>query len=275
MKTLLPISVLLACALSFSAFGKEYGVFDVVGDSISAGVNPETGGLNGWIQMLFGEGGTTRTLDSLWPDIEKNNSAVSSSEASDWAGAGYAPMQQVLDHEPDLAVVFIGGNDMLAYCADGDVSPQEFAAYRANLTTILTKLRSLPSDPDIVLVNYYDLFDGYSEALPSLFSAFRPLSAAAVEGNRIIREVAEEMECHLVDGVYDAFLHHCYGESFGDTDHEQPDYVRLPLWSFDIHPNTAGHAEILRLVFQKLQALKADNTPTPARAAANYWLCYE
>jgi len=86
-----------------------------------------------------------------------------------------------------------------------------------------------------------------------------------VQGNQIIREVAEAMDCYLVDGVYDAFMHHCYGESLGDADHESPDYVMLPLLNFDIHPNTAGHAEILRVVFQQFQALKAKDPSTTAR----------
>ncbi len=37
-----------------SASPKEYAVFDIVGDSISVGVNPETNGDYGWADMLFG-----------------------------------------------------------------------------------------------------------------------------------------------------------------------------------------------------------------------------
>lgn len=260
------------------AVGKEYAVFDVVGDSISRGVNPVAEGRAGWVQMLFAEFGDHETIDDLWPGIVARNSAVSGSRASEWASPDYEPMQTLLERHPDLVVVYIGGNDMLAAAADGDLTQQEMEAFRADLETILDRLLTLDPAPDIVVGSYYDLFDGVSELIPIFFAEYRFISEATVEFNAVIAEVADEKGCFLVDGIYDAFFNHCYGVDLGSPDHLEPDYVHRPLYpNLDIHPVTAGYEAIHGEFYAMLEILKdlpEEPGPLPSPAPAAGWLVY-
>ncbi len=275
--------MLLAMAIAFqymafsSLWAKEYAVFDVVGDSVSAGVNPDyyvPYNRYGWVHILFGQGGgsfpapVAETINSLWPGIVQNNSAVIGSKASDWAASASAYMTTVLNHHPDLVVVMIGGNDFIAFGADGQITAAEIAAYRANLETILDRLQAATPRPEILVVGYYDLADGYSANLPALLASYRGLSPAAIQGNEVIRQVAEQKGAHWIS-IYDAFFHHAYGESLGDAAHQLPEYFRIPIASFDIHPITVGHRVIYSLVYQKLLELK--NTRA---SAGSCWMLY-
>jgi hypothetical protein len=260
---------------------KNYTVFDIVGDSISAGYNPiysTSSATYGWVQMLFGLGGTpypvpkSNTIHTLWSGIAAYNSAQSGSMASQWAIDYHSWLTGVKNHHPDLVVVYIGGNDFLAYSAAGPVSDTDLELYRNNLRIIINSLHNNTPRPDIILVNYYDLFDGYSGNLPSLFSAYTSLSETAIRGNQVIQEVALEKGCYLVT-VYSDFMHHCYGAdvliSNGDTQHLSPDYVKTPIIpNFNIHPNTNGHSKIYDQVYAQLVILKNKTT------SINYWMLY-
>lgn len=258
------LAVSLVAVVSLTALAKDYHVVDVVGDSISAGVNPECEGY-GWVNMLFGEsaGGNaakTNTIFTLWPGITAWNSAVTGSTASDWASDWAGCLTAVKNHHPDLVVVFIGGNDMMACLEnDGVFSSAEQAAYRADLSAIVTRLQSNSPKPDIIMVNYYDLFDGYSANLSGDFAVYQNMSQAAILGNQIIKEVALSNRCYRVDGIYDSFMHHCYGLWMGDTGHLSPGYVQLP--GFDIHPVTAGHNNIYDLLYDKMNYLSEYAVP--------------
>ncbi len=266
-KKLLKYAFALLLIYNFSCYGKVYNKFDVVGDSISANANPQHAGF-GWVKMLLGYGfnnGTTNippkdnTIYSLWPSITATNHAISGSKAGDWATDGYYGMNNVTSGLPDLVVVYIGGNDLLAYSASGGFSNEELEEYRTNLIKIIDILRTNDVIPDIVLVNYYDLFDGYSYNLASYGNPFlypyTNLSQDTALGNQVIEEVATEKNCYLVDFVYSDFMHHCYGEELGDSSHLDPDYVRTPISSLDIHPNTAGHTKIYERVYERLYVL--------------------
>jgi lysophospholipase L1-like esterase len=250
------------------ALAKEYQRLDIVGDSISHGVNPVVGDNSGWVQMLTGSYDSQSTIYQIWSGITVNNQAVSGSRASDWAGSTYIPMTTVISHHPDLVVVYIGGNDLLAYASDGQFTESEKTTFRTNLRTIIDTLQSNTPRPDIIMVNYYDLFDGYSANLPSLFTAYRVCSSGAVDGNQIIKEVALEKGCYMIDTVYTQFMHHAYGTELGDTGHLSPDYVRTPLASFDIHPITAGHRVIYQDIYNKLRELKG-------LTSVSDWACFE
>jgi len=253
--------VLFTTVFVVHATARDYQVFDVVGDSISAGVNPECGGY-GWVNMLFGESGcglpaTTNALTNLWPAITRHNSAAGGSKARDWAWAQTNLMQTVSNHHPDLVVVFIGGNDGLEYAQDGVYTEAEREEYRTNLISIVQQLRNNNPIPDIVLVNYYDLFDGFSTNLPSPYEGYRVLSPAVTGGNAMIEGIAESNGCFFAD-IHSPFMHHAYGEALGDTQHLSPAYVRMPLTpsTFDIHPVTAGHAAICEHIYRVLAELK-------------------
>jgi lysophospholipase L1-like esterase len=260
--------ILVACCYTLSA-AKTYTIFDVVGDSISAGVNPDyPSGTYGWVQMLFGEGTTSKpnTIYTLWSGITVYNSAQSGSMASEWAIDYHSWLTEVKNHHPDLVVVYIGGNDFLTFSAIGPITDNELNTYRNNLRTIIDSLHNNTPRPDIIVVNYYDLFDGLSQNLPSLFSSYTSLSNTAIRGNQVIEEVAIEKGCYLVT-VYTDFMHHCYGIYLGDIQHLPPDYVKQPLTNFNIHPNTNGHSKIYDKVYAQLVALK--NT-----TSINNWMLY-
>ncbi|MFH0952958.1 MAG: SGNH/GDSL hydrolase family protein [Verrucomicrobiota bacterium] len=255
-------ALLLAIALPAIAAARDYSVFDVVGDSVSAGVNPECAGY-GWVQMLFGQSACANpsqdeTLTNLWPGITQYNSAVSGSKASEWADTNSYPyLGTVLNHDPNLVVVMIGGNDLIAYAGDGVFSETEQGQLRTNLMAIIGMLQSNTPPPEIVMANYYDLFDGYSTNLSLLYSNYWAASAATITADEIIRNVAESKGCFFAD-VYSNFMHHCYGVDLGDPSHLSPDYVRRPLspLNFDIHPVTAGHESLYKLIYDRLLVLK-------------------
>lgn len=267
------ILVLAAAVWMPAAEGRDYLVFDVVGDSISAGVNPGCG-TYGWVHMLFGQTNcgqalTSQILTNLWPGITAYNSAVSGSTARQWAWASPSYLQTVSNHHPDIVVVFIGGNDGLSYANDGNYSAQEQGEFRTNLIMILQKLRTFSPPPEIVVANYYDLFDGFSSNLPPAYATYTNLSAAVRQGNRIIEEIAFSNGCFHVD-VHSGFMHHGYGAELGDADHLSPDYVRTPLSAFDIHPVTEGHNAIRELMFERLTELKHIPEFTAASAETNF-----
>lgn len=256
--------VMLAIA-SVPAVARDYLVFDVVGDSVSAGVNPDYYPIfqpYGWVHMLFGQQGTGAVppeagITNLWPGIVLHNSSVPGSKASEWADTnGYPYMNIVRSHQPDLVAVMIGGNDCLAYGADGILSESEKTEYRTNLVRIVQMLRDNSPVPDVVILGYYDLFDGLSTNLPPAYSNYLQMSAATVEGNEIIRNVASSNQSFHVS-VYEDFMHHCYGSGIGDVDHLAPDYVRTPLVDFDVHPVTEGHRAIFGAFLRALYELDA------------------
>jgi len=250
--------MLLAYAGTSSA--RDYSVVDVVGDSVSAGVNPDYYSLfraYGWVHMLYGSAGATGappvlTITNVWPDVAHYNSAVSGSKASEWVNTNsYSYLATVKNHHPDLVFVMIGGNDALAYASDGVFTEQEKSEYKTNLTHIVELLQADTPTPDIVLIGYYDLLDGYSSNLPPAYASYAILSQATVDGNRIIQEIAEARHCFFVS-IYESFMHHCYGAELGDTGHIAPDYVRTPLTSLDIHPVTTGHRAIYERIYAQL-----------------------
>jgi lysophospholipase L1-like esterase len=243
---------------------KDYTVVDIVGDSISVGANPDFYDQKisyGWVHMLFGVGDgalpppQTYTIDSLWPGIKKFNSSRSGTKASDWVTSSILLFTPVLNHHPDLVIVMIGGNDFLKYINDNQITQEEMDEFRFNLETIIDILRSIDPEPDVILLDYYDLADGYSQNLLPHLAKYRWITQATEEGNRIIHETAKNKGVYLVS-IYDAFLHHAYGMTIGDTKHTMPMFFRFSLSCFDVHPITAGHAAIYTLVYQRLKEFK-------------------
>ncbi len=224
----------------------------------------------GWVHMLFGEGALPKDIiiDDLFPDITKYNSAISGSTANQWANISSGYLQTVLDHHPDIVAVLIGGNDFLwDYCLDGQLSQDEIDEYTYNLIFIINTLQTNIPEPDIILITYYDLFDGESENLPSDLQLFRIVSEGTVIGNSIISQVAYYNGCYLVD-IYDDFFYHCYGIDLGGSIHYSPDYVARPMiFNFDIHPNTEGHNKIYEEVLAQLQQL--------SETSSKNWLFYD
>jgi len=260
------LGLLAALGAVVSSAPAQSPVIDIIGDSVSQGVNPELSEDFGWVQLLLGEGGgmlpppRTDTIFTLFPSAEVHNSAVSFATAADWASPETMMLQPVLDREPDLVVVFIGGNDFLQSILDGEFTADEQDAVRTHLTTIVDELQTLPATPEIILVDYYDLVDGLSENLPFPLDLFAGISDAVLTGNQIIHSVGSEKGCRVVS-IYDDFLHHCYGREFGDTEALEPPYMLFPASEFDIHPVTAGHRAIADEVCEALNAIA---NPSPS-----------
>lgn len=248
-----------------SGQAREYQVIDIIGDSISAGGNPEEP--VGWVDIITGQtDATTDDVFDLWPDVEVNNCAVGGACASEWAANRKGMLSRVIEHEPDLVILYIGGNDFLwGYASDGIITKSEYLTYYDDLSEIIGTLQDSTSAPDIMLVNYYDLFDGYSENLPDEYGHYRTMSGVTMLANEVIAYVADERDCYLVDGVYDAFLGHCYGRYLDGEDHLYPEtYMDEPAPDYlDIHPLTDGHDAISSEIFSVLAFLKATDYDDP------------
>jgi lysophospholipase L1-like esterase len=253
----------LLFAIATSATARDYSVISIVGDSVSEGWNPDysrSHATTGWVHRLTGQAGPPYSwnITNLWAGAVVYNHAVGGSEASEWADTNAFPyLTYVLADCPDLAIVMIGANDFFGYAADGAVTADEVAAYEANLRSIIHALQSITPAPDILVLGYYDMFDGLSQNLPLFFSAYRMASAATLAGNQLIEEIALAHGCFFVC-MQSCFMHHCYGCYLGDAVHVSPHYVLVtgnPA-DVDVHPVTAGHNAICEAVYGALGELK-------------------
>lgn len=230
----------------------------VIGDSISYGINPSTSpSAYGWVHIL------SNNRDSLWADTLTiiGNFAVSGDTAAGWNTTN--KIQPVIDFNPDIVIVFIGANDLFGYVGgDGILSESEKLQLSNNYYGILDKVTNGLSLAKLVIVNYYDLFDGYSMLMTNpMFSAYSYLSnfsAYTIEGNSMFAMIASNRGAGYVN-IYTDFMNHCYGAAIGGSGHLSPDYVRLPIMYYDIHPVTAGHQKIYEKVFSVLQSITITN----------------
>jgi len=257
--------------ISLNCNAKEYQRFDILGDSISdsdfISTNPSEARYN-WANMLTSNAFSTtagalksNTVYKFWANIVVSNHALQGATADAWATPGFSLMSKITNWLPQLVVVFIGGNDFLFDPDNFNEAKQE--EYRTNLFKIINTLRNNKEVvPDIILVNYYDLFDGRSkEITAAALLQYTNMSEAAVIANQIIKEVSEEKHCYLVDMVFSNFYYHCYGKytgAAGVAEHLDPFYVlnNPGGTAFDIHPITPGHEKISERIFEKLELLK-------------------
>ena len=253
----------------------------VIGDSISDGCNPELSTSAemyakryGYAQMLEGkkyEGIDTpaKTIYNIWNNAEYRNFSITGSKASEWNMDSSTStkwhtwdkeFQKVLDFNPDIAVIYLGANDIFEYVYnDGVVTPDELSDLSTNLKGIVDKLKSKNDKIKIVIVGYYDLFDGYSLALSAStvdsFKIFKDISAITVAGNKVLSDLATLEGAVYVDN-YSTFMNHCYGIFLGNTNASPSLYVTNSINTFDIHPVTAGHKIIYQNVYSTLEKIK-------------------
>lgn len=253
----------------------------VIGDSISDGCNPELSTSAemyakryGYAQMLEGkkyEGIDTpaKTIYNIWNNAEYRNFSITGSKASEWNMDSSTStkwhtwdkeFQKVLDFNPDIAVIYLGANDIFEYVYnDGVVTPDELSDLSTNLKGIVDKLKSKNDKIKIVIVGYYDLFDGYSLALSAStvdsFKIFKDMSAITVAGNKVLSDLATLEGAVYVDN-YSTFMNHCYGIFLGNTNASPSLYVTNSINTFDIHPVTAGHKIIYQNVYSTLEKIK-------------------
>ena len=253
----------------------------VIGDSISDGCDPELSTSAemyakryGYAQMLEGkkyEGIDTpaKTIYNIWNNAEYRNFSITGSKASEWNMDSSTStkwhtwdkeFQKVLDFNPDIAVIYLGANDIFEYVYnDGVVTPDELSDLSTNLKGIVDKLKSKNDKIKIAIVGYYDLFDGYSLALSAStvdsFKIFKDISAITVAGNKVLSDLATLEGAVYVDN-YSTFMNHCYGIFLGNTNASPSLYVTNSINTFDIHPVTAGHKIIYQNVYSTLEKIK-------------------
>lgn len=270
---LVPLAaVLSSCATGLPAVPPRAGLTQpeaqpfrlaILGDSLSAGVNSEFSRArptHGWVEIASGLGGgpypapLERSLFDLWPDAGLKNFAVSGTTAYQWSFD--KRLKPILDFQPQVVVVFIGGNDLLAAIGDGVVTEAEMTAMKGFLAQVVDKLKAGLPKAQLVIVSYYDLFDGLSERLPGPLSRFRSLSDLAKQANAHLADLARTRNCDLVD-LGPVFLHHAYGADLGDPLASPVSFVSRPLVAFDIHPNYQGHLAIAQRMLGYFSGLAA------------------
>lgn len=253
----------------------------VIGDSISDGCNPELSTSAemyakryGYAQMLEGKkyeeiDTPAKTIYNIWNNAEYRNFSITGSKASEWNMDSSTStkwhtwdkeFQKVLDFNPDIAVIYLGANDIFEYVYnDGVVTPDELSDLSTNLKGIVDKLKSKNDKIKIAIVGYYDLFDGYSLALSAStadsFKIFKDMSAITVAGNKVLSDLATLEGAVYVDN-YSTFMNHCYGIFLGNTNASPSLYVTNSINTFDIHPVTAGHKIIYQNVYSTLEKIK-------------------
>lgn len=253
----------------------------IIGDSISDGCNPDLSTSSegyavryGYAQMLEGlthDGieSQGKTIYNIWQNANFKNFSITGSRASEWNSDSSDStkwhtwdneFQKVLDFNPDVAVVYLGANDILNYLYDdGVVTTTEWSKLASDLKGVIDQLKAKNSNIKIVIMGYYDLFDGYSSVLEyspiEAFKAYKDMSSITVAGNKIISDLAAAEGAVYVDN-YTSFMNHCYGVFIGNKNGKTPLYISSSLTTFDIHPVTAGHKVLFENIYSALESIK-------------------
>ena len=191
------ILIIAGCSLEKSSDEKESKVkVAIIGDSISAGCNPELATRAekydkryGYAQMLAGEtydgiAVPSKNIYNIWENAELKNFSIIGSQASEWNKDSSSSenwhkwdseFKKVLEFTPDIAVIYLGANDIFAYIGnDGKITSEEYIELRTNITGIIEQLKAKNNNIKIVLIGYYDMFDGRSslaaKASPEYFN---------------------------------------------------------------------------------------------------------
>lgn len=236
-----------------------------IGDSVSWGINPDFGTMSfaryGWVQMITGNTTSSPTapmpnnLSTLWPGVIWKDLSLPGNTIRYFKDD--ARLKDVFDYAPDLVFFMLGGNDVLNYLRDGVFNATEKEQLKDNVDSILSKLRAKLPDAKIVVLNYYDLFDTYSDQITQRdLLEYRNLSSATSDSNAMMKDAANRHDCEYID-IHTPFMHHCYGRYLGDGGMLDPAYVKTPLQGFNIHPNTKGHEAIYETVYASLAEMKA------------------
>lgn len=235
----------------------------IVGDSISQGVNPETRRRYGWVEMITqtpDEDGNIIEVSSIYDIFHRayiRNFSRGGSKAVDWA---HNPkyLEQVLEFNPDIVVIYLGGNDFLEML-------RKDMDYQSSLEQIVTNINKIANlmkekSPDVTIINagYYDLFDGKSENLIGPFKDYKQMSQLFITINSLLSENADKNGYFYVD-ISDIFSGHAYGSEVSLIKNNLP-YVRLPLSKFDIHPNTLGHKKLAEAFYKVFIEVSKDMT---------------
>lgn len=259
---LFAILLIIVAAPVFLIRAAGFGSLEIIGDSIAAGANPESSAPYGWAHMLEGIPPPAdvpctvplQTIHTLWPGIKVHNAAIPGASSHAWANPDGPAFRGLAGRNPALVIIMLGGNDFQGALDDGQFDAEELRGYRERLRWIIQQAKSLPSSPEVLLVSYYDCFDGMSANLP--IPLYRGYSLYAKRANDATSVMARQENCRVVN-VFDAFHGHGYGRDLGGGAMANPPYFRMPVTKYDIHPVTAGHWRIYQEVMRALEELKA------------------
>jgi lysophospholipase L1-like esterase len=253
---LLSFSTLSGCSAEVRNSTTGYRVA-LIGDSVMAAIRPElvftneTGATIKSIPCDYNERHAWEITSPLLGTFSIHNYAVGGITAKEWSSG--SRLSDVFSLEPNIYVVLIGGNDYLDAIRDGVITEKEREEIIGYISELMGKIRLESGDTDILILNYYDLFDGKSSRLAGhpQMSRFVSFSDEIKIFDGKLRELSDSYSSYYLD-LRAAFMHHGYGAELGDEHHRKPDYFKTPLSRFDVHPTVAGRMRLAELLFSHI-----------------------
>ena len=145
---------------------------------------------------------------------------------------------------------------------NSDAAKNALTAYSENLTAILSAIRTLNSNVQVVVLNQYNPYKQAAESANPLFAAYTtPVSDAFKAGVTALNLAT----AGVVTALQDANVQVANVKAVFDAQAENPcnaDFFHLDALSFDIHPNTKGHQLLADVVGEIVEKLQASSTPS-------------
>jgi lysophospholipase L1-like esterase len=235
----------------------------VLGDSFSE---------HGWPGLLAGETAHPEApgrLREIWPECVLNNFAVGGAHASGWLGIQTDGQNKfygngermfrtnwpaLLAFDPDLTVVFIGGNDFKEFPhQDPAITIQTITS---RVGTLIDRLRERNPKMRILLACYDDPYDGWSSAAKAP-DPNAETSSAILQLCNAYERLAREKGCDSVcRTIYDSFMNHGWGKELGGPAHQEPTYTRpYHPQRPDLHPSPAGQQALADIFYEKFREM--------------------
>ncbi len=145
---------------------------------------------------------------------------------------------------------------------NSDAAKNALTAYSANLTAILSTIRTLNPNAQVVVLNQYNPYKQAAESANPLFAAYiTPVSDAFEAGVTALNLATTG----VVTALQDANVQIADVKAVFDAQTENPcnaDFSNLDTLSFDIHPNAEGHQLLADTVGEIVKKLQESSTPS-------------
>ena len=148
---------------------------------------------------------------------------------------------------------------------NSDAAENALTAYSANLTAILSAIRTLNSDVQVVVLNQYNPYKQAAKNADSLFAAFGVNISQVSDAFEAGVTALNLATTGVVTALQDANVQIADVKAVFDAQAANPcnaDFSNLDTLSFDIHPNAAGHQLLAGVVGEIVDALQASSTPS-------------
>ena len=145
---------------------------------------------------------------------------------------------------------------------NSDAAKNALTAYSENLTAILSAIRTLNSNVQVVVLNQYNPYKQAAESANPLFAAYTTPVSDAFEAGVTALNLAT---AGVVTALQDANVQVANVKAVFDAQAENPcnaDFFHLDALSFDIHPNATGHQLLADMVGEIVEELQAPSTPS-------------